>query len=84
MLVNEHIEGLSREHTVKPGMVYISQSTELGTIYSHKELMEKEGRYFELFTTQAKRYITDGESVNAGETAPSDRPRRRRRQAEDF
>ena len=39
-LVNEHIEGLSREHTVKPGMVYISQSTELGTIYSHKELME--------------------------------------------
>lgn len=40
MLVNEHIEGLSREHTVKPGMVYISQSTELGTLYSYKELSE--------------------------------------------
>ena len=51
---------------------------------THKELMEKEGRYFELFTTQAKRYITDGESVNAGETAPPERPRRRRRQIEEF
>lgn len=38
MLVNEHIGGLSREHTVKPGMVYISQSTELGTVYSLSEI----------------------------------------------
>ena len=38
MLVKEHIEGLSREHTVKPGMVYISQSTELGTVYTRDEL----------------------------------------------
>ena len=36
--VNEHIAGLSREHTVKPGMVYVSQSTEIGTIYSLAEL----------------------------------------------
>lgn len=40
MLVNEHIEGLSREHTVKPGMVYISQSTEVGTVYTLSELQE--------------------------------------------
>ena len=39
-LVNEHIGGLSREHTVKPGMVYVSQSTELGTVYSLNELQE--------------------------------------------
>ena len=29
----------------------------------HRSLMAKQGRYYELFTTQAKRYITDGESV---------------------
>lgn len=29
----------------------------------HKTLMAKQGRYYELFSTQAKRYITDGESV---------------------
>ncbi len=29
----------------------------------HRSLMTKQGRYYELFTTQAKRYITDGESV---------------------
>ncbi len=29
----------------------------------HRTLMAKQGRYYELFTTQAKRYITDGESV---------------------
>lgn len=37
-LVKEHIEGLSREHTVKPAMVYVSQSTEMGTIYTYGEL----------------------------------------------
>ncbi len=37
-LVNEHITGLSREHTVKPAMVYISQSTEMGTVYSLAEM----------------------------------------------
>ena len=38
LLVKEHIEGLSREHTVKPAMVYISQSTEMGTVYTLAEL----------------------------------------------
>lgn len=37
-LVNEHIGGLSREHTVKPAMVYISQSTEMGTVYTLAEM----------------------------------------------
>ena len=37
-LVKEHIEGLSVEHTVKPGMVYISQSTEMGTVYTLAEI----------------------------------------------
>lgn len=30
----------NREHTVKPGMVYISQPTEYGTLYSKKELTD--------------------------------------------
>ncbi|MCM1028546.1 MAG: aminotransferase class I/II-fold pyridoxal phosphate-dependent enzyme [Pseudoflavonifractor sp.] len=30
----------SKDHTVMPGMVYISQPTELGTLYSHDELKE--------------------------------------------
>ncbi|NLV49499.1 MAG: aminotransferase class I/II-fold pyridoxal phosphate-dependent enzyme [Clostridiales bacterium] len=33
-----HLADNSREHTVQPGMVYISQATELGTLYSREEL----------------------------------------------
>ena len=36
----------------------------------HRFLMNKQGRYYELFTTQAKRYITDGESVLGEESTP--------------
>ena len=36
--VNEHYNEDGREHTVMPGMVYISFPTELGTIYSVEEL----------------------------------------------
>ena len=36
--VEDHFNGPSKEHTVQPGMVYISFPTELGTIYSKKEL----------------------------------------------
>ena len=35
-----HQEDESKEHTVKPGMVYISNPTELGTLYSLEELEE--------------------------------------------
>lgn len=34
----EHAEDSNREHTVQPKMVYISNPTEIGTIYSKKEL----------------------------------------------
>ena len=38
--VKEHYENPSAEHTVQPGMVYISLPTESGTLYSKKELIE--------------------------------------------
>lgn len=36
----EHYASLTAEHTVQPGMVYISQPTEYGTLYSLKELKD--------------------------------------------
>ena len=36
---------------------------------THKELMEKEGRYFELFTTQARRYLEENEEKNKVENS---------------
>ena len=39
----------------------------------HRSLMAKQGRYYELFTTQAKRYITDGESVLGDEEPAAER-----------
>ncbi len=41
---------------------------------NHHELMAKRGKYYDLFTTQAKRYLEGGEDVDA-----EDRPPRRRR-----
>ena len=49
------------------------QVVEEGT---HPELMEKRGKYYELFSTQAKRYVSEGERIN-GETdepAPEGKP----------
>lgn len=37
-LIRTHYDDDAFEHTVQPGMVYISQPTELGTIYSLKEI----------------------------------------------
>lgn len=37
-LVNEHRSDESFEHTVQPAMVYISQPTETGTVYTRSEL----------------------------------------------
>ena len=31
---------------------------------THAELMEKRGKYYELFSTQAKRYVSEGEKIN--------------------
>lgn len=39
-LCQEHYADESFEHMVQPGMVYISNPTEIGTIYSRKELEE--------------------------------------------
>lgn len=38
-ILKEHHEDANKEHTVKPGMVYISNPTELGTVYSRQELL---------------------------------------------
>jgi ABC-type multidrug transport system fused ATPase/permease subunit len=40
---------------------------------NHTELMAKKGRYWELFTTQASRYISDGERVLQGNEPPKGR-----------
>ena len=37
-LVNDHYDDPSREHTVQPGMVYLSQPTETGVLYTKEEL----------------------------------------------
>ncbi|QQK08603.1 threonine aldolase family protein [Miniphocaeibacter halophilus] len=40
MIKAHHIQGMSKIHDVQPKMVYISNSTEFGTIYSKKEIEE--------------------------------------------
>ncbi len=50
---------------------------------THRELMEKHGKYYELFSTQAKRYLEGGDLVDRDEpNSPSERPRRPRRHGE--
>ncbi len=44
----------------------------------HRTLMDKKGKYFELFTTQAKRYIDNKESFDETQVPESGRPRRPR------
>ncbi len=39
-MLSAHLADEAREHTVQPKMVYISQPTELGTLYSLKELQQ--------------------------------------------
>ncbi len=38
MIEAHHVQGMARIHDVQPKMVYISNSTEFGTIYTRKEL----------------------------------------------
>jgi len=47
---------------------------------THKELMEKEGRYYELFTTQARRYLEG----NGEDEAEKEEERRPKRQPPEF
>ncbi|MBQ7736808.1 MAG: low specificity L-threonine aldolase [Oscillospiraceae bacterium] len=39
-LCRDHFANEAFEHMVQPGMVYISQPTEIGTVYTHRELEE--------------------------------------------
>ena len=49
---------------------------------NHHELMEKKGKYYDLFTTQAKRYLEGGRDFEMEE---EERPQRRRvRRGEEF
>ena len=45
---------------------------------THRELMEKQGRYYELFSTQARRYV---ENTESGEAAPNEEQRLRPRRS---
>ena len=38
---------------------------------THPELMEKRGKYYELFSTQAKRYVSEGERINGEADGPA-------------
>ena len=44
---------------------------------THAELMEKRGKYYELFSTQAKRYVSEGERINGEVDEPIPAPSRR-------
>ncbi|MBO4283917.1 MAG: ABC transporter ATP-binding protein [Clostridia bacterium] len=44
---------------------------------THAELMEKRGKYYELFSTQAKRYVSEGERINGETDEPAPESRRR-------
>ena len=44
----------------------------------HKQLMAKRGRYFELFSTQARRYLGEDENGELGHGEEFSRPPRRR------
>ena len=43
---------------------------------THAELMEKRGKYYELFSTQAKRYVSEGERINGETEEPIPAPAR--------
>ena len=51
-------------------LIVVLQNGEVIEQGTHRELMEKGGRYCELFTTQAKRYIENGADALQGEERP--------------
>lgn len=50
--------------------ILVLENGELKEIGNHKELMEKQGIYYNLFTTQAKRYISEYDTPDTGEEMP--------------
>lgn len=65
-LCQEHIDDVNREHAVQPKMVYISNPTELGTLYSKAELtaIHEVCRKYQLFL------FVDGARMGYGLMAP--------------
>ena len=66
------------EHSVEKTTIFVSHRLSSATVASkilvleygrlveegtHRELMEKKGKYYELFSTQAKRYLEESESL---------------------
>ncbi len=51
-------------------MIVVLENGAVAETGTHAELMAKRGKYYELFSTQAKRYIEDKEAVLAKADAP--------------
>ena len=65
--VEEHRANASHEHEVQPGMVYISNPTEVGTLYNKEELTEISAACYEL----GLYLFVDGARMAYGLTSPA-------------
>ncbi|WP_417335823.1 threonine aldolase family protein [Gemmiger sp.] len=65
--VKEHRANASHEHEVQPGMVYISNPTEVGTLYNKEELTELSAACYEL----GLYLFVDGARMAYGLTSPA-------------
>jgi ABC-type multidrug transport system fused ATPase/permease subunit len=67
---------------VTAGKIVVISGGVLSECGTHEELMARRGEYYELFTTQAKRYLEGGRDIEVEE---EERPHRRRaRRSEEF
>lgn len=65
--VEEHRANASHEHEVQPGMVYISNPTEVGTLYNKEELTDISAACYEL----GLYLFVDGARMAYGLTSPA-------------
>ncbi len=65
--VEEHRANVSHEHEVQPGMVYISNPTEVGTLYNKEELTDISAACYEL----GLYLFVDGARMAYGLTSPA-------------
>ena len=65
--VEEHRNNASHEHEVQPGLVYISNPTEVGTLYSREELTELSAACYEL----GLYLFVDGARMSYGLASPA-------------
>lgn len=68
--VEEHRANASHEHEVQPGMVYISNPTEVGTLYNKEELTDISAACYEL----GLYLFVDGARMAYGLTSPANDP----------